>query len=84
MDANQFVFSLRNPRRNVPRAIRRVYVRIIFFYLTSVTIISLLVRSDNPSLNLKSKDASASPFVIAIKEAGIKGLPGFIKWVESD
>lgn len=69
----------RNPRRNVPRAIKRVYVRIIFFYMTSVIIISLLVPSTDPSLNLKNKDASASPFVIAIKEAGIKGLPGFVK-----
>ncbi|KIO33866.1 hypothetical protein M407DRAFT_65140 [Tulasnella calospora MUT 4182] len=68
----------KNPRRNVPRAIRRVYVRIIFFYFTSVIIISLLVPSNHPLLNFKSKDASASPFVIAIREAGIKGLPGFI------
>ncbi|KAG8905694.1 hypothetical protein FRB99_008408 [Tulasnella sp. 403] len=68
----------KNPRRNVPRAIKRVYIRIIFFYMTSVTIISVLLPSNNPSLNLKSKDASGSPFVIAIKEAGIKGLPGFI------
>lgn len=56
-----------------------MYIRIIFFYMTSVTIISLLVTSDNPSLNLKVKDAAASPFVIAIQSAGIKGLPGFIK-----
>ncbi|KAG9028958.1 hypothetical protein FRB95_005873 [Tulasnella sp. JGI-2019a] len=68
----------KNPRRNVPRAIKRVYVRIVFFYLTSVIIISLLVASNNPSLNLKEKNASASPFVIGIKEAGIKGLPGFV------
>lgn len=63
----------------MPRAIKRVYIRIIFFYMTSVTIISVLVPSTDPSLNLKVKTASASPFVIAIKEAGIKGLPGFIK-----
>ncbi|KAG8849716.1 hypothetical protein FRB96_000656 [Tulasnella sp. 330] len=68
----------KNPRRNVPRAIKRVYVRIVFFYLTSVVIISVLVASNNPWLNLKEKTASASPFVIGIKEAGIKGLPGFV------
>ncbi|KAG8937011.1 hypothetical protein FRC03_004077 [Tulasnella sp. 419] len=68
----------RNPRRNIPRAIRRVYIRIIVFYIGSVLVIALLVPSNHPGLNLKSKDASASPFVIAIREAGIKGLPGLI------
>lgn len=37
--------------------------------------IGLLVPSNNPDLNLTSGNAGASPFVIAIKQAGIKGLP---------
>ena len=66
----------KNPRWNVPRAIRRVYIRILIFYIGGVTIIGLLVPSNSPSLNLGSKTAAASPFVIAIKRSGIKSLPG--------
>ncbi|CAE6472092.1 unnamed protein product, partial [Rhizoctonia solani] len=68
----------KNPRRNLPKAIRRVYIRILLFYIGGTLIIGLLVPSDNPNLNLNSGDAAASPFVIAIKTAGIKGLPSVI------
>ncbi|EMD35788.1 hypothetical protein CERSUDRAFT_96012 [Gelatoporia subvermispora B] len=68
----------KNPRRNLPKAIRRVYVRILLFYIGGVTIIGLLVPSNNPDLNLAQANAAKSPFVIAIKTAGIKGLPHVI------
>ncbi|OCH89957.1 amino acid permease [Obba rivulosa] len=68
----------KNPRRNLPKAIRRVYVRILLFYVGGVTIIGLLVPSNNPDLNLAHANAAKSPFVIAIKTAGIKGLPHVI------
>ncbi|KAH9849824.1 amino acid permease [Lenzites betulinus] len=67
----------KNPRRNLPKAIKRVYVRILLFYIGGVTIIGLLVPSSDPSLGITS-DAAGSPFVIAIKHAGIKGLPSVI------
>ena len=66
----------KNPRRNLPRAIRRVYIRILLFYIGGVTIIGLLVPSSDPGLKLGSGTAAASPFVIAIKRSGIKVLPG--------
>ena len=66
----------KNPRRNLPRAIRRVYIRILLFYIGGVTIIGLLVPSNDPGLNLANGTAAASPFVIAIKRSGIKVLPG--------
>ncbi|KAG9106465.1 hypothetical protein FRC07_008817 [Ceratobasidium sp. 392] len=68
----------KNPRRNLPKAIRRVYIRILLFYIGGTLIIGLLVPSNHPSLNLKTGDAAASPFVIAIQTAGIKGLPSVI------
>jgi len=68
----------KNPRRNLPKAIRRVYIRILLFYIGGVTIIGLLVPSTSPSLNLAVENAAASPFVIAIQTAGIKGLPSVI------
>ncbi|KDN39184.1 hypothetical protein RSAG8_08955, partial [Rhizoctonia solani AG-8 WAC10335] len=68
----------KNPRRNLPKAIRRVYIRILLFYIGGTLIIGLLVPSDHPTLNLNSGNAAASPFVIAIQTAGIKGLPSVI------
>lgn len=68
----------KNPRRNLPRAIRRVYIRILLFYIGGTFIIGLLVPSNNPSLQLESGTAAASPFVIAMENAGIKVLPSII------
>ncbi|KZP23307.1 amino acid permease [Athelia psychrophila] len=68
----------KNPRKNLPKAIKRVYIRILSFYIGGVTVIGLLVPSSNPDLKLTSGNAAASPFVIAIKNAGIKGLPSVI------
>ncbi|EIW75831.1 amino acid transporter [Coniophora puteana RWD-64-598 SS2] len=68
----------KNPRRNLPKAISRVYFRILVFYIGGVFVIGLLVPSTDPRLNLNASDASASPFVIAIDNAGIKGLTSVI------
>ncbi|KAH7883763.1 amino acid permease [Phlebopus sp. FC_14] len=67
----------KNPRRNLPKAIRRVYIRILLFYIGGTFVIGLLVPSNNSSLQLESGTA-ASPFVIAIQTAGIKSLPSII------
>ncbi|KAF5313268.1 hypothetical protein D9619_003037 [Psilocybe cf. subviscida] len=70
----------KNPRRNLPKAIKRVYIRILLFYILGTFIIGILVPSNNADLNIKKfkGTAGASPFVIAIKNAGIKGLPSVI------
>ncbi|GAB1741437.1 hypothetical protein NU219Hw_g6669t1 [Hortaea werneckii] len=66
-----------DPRRTVPKAIRTVWVRLILFYIASAFVIGLLVSPSDPSLNLEST-AAKSPFVIAIKNAGISVLPSII------
>ncbi|KAJ7638524.1 amino acid permease [Roridomyces roridus] len=68
----------KNPRRNLPKAIKRVYIRILLFYIGGVTVIGLLVPSNDPGLNLGGGTAAGSPFVIAIKRSGIKALPSII------
>ncbi|KAF5382970.1 hypothetical protein D9757_006361 [Collybiopsis confluens] len=68
----------KNPRRNLPKAIKRVYIRILLFYIGGVWTIGWLVPSNDARLNLGSGTAAASPFVIAIQNAGIKGLPSLI------
>lgn len=54
-----------------------MFWRICLFYIVSLTIVGLLVPYDNEQLlqSSNSVDAVASPFVIAIKNAGIDGLP---------
>jgi len=68
----------KNPRRNLPKAIKRVYIRILLFYILGTAVIGLLVPYTSSGLNLGSGTAASSPFVIAIKRSGIKTLPSLI------
>ncbi|QIX00093.1 hypothetical protein AMS68_005610 [Peltaster fructicola] len=72
-----------NPRKSLPTAIKQVFWRITIFYIVSLTLVGLLVPADDPRLlnGASSADASASPFVIAIFNAGISGLPSVMNAV---
>ncbi|KAG0145568.1 hypothetical protein CROQUDRAFT_564078 [Cronartium quercuum f. sp. fusiforme G11] len=70
-----------NPRKTVPKAVTRVFYRILVFYVGSTTVVGLLVPSNNPELLGGSGDATSSPFVIAMKGAGIRLLPDLINVV---
>lgn len=73
------VGEAQNPRRNIPRAIRLTFYRIVVFYVLSVFVLGCCVAYDDPQLNLTSKTtANASPFVIAIKNASIPVLPHIV------
>ncbi|GAA5991735.1 hypothetical protein JCM11641_004847 [Rhodosporidiobolus odoratus] len=69
-----------NPRRNMPKAIRRVFFRILFFYVIGTFIMGLIVSPNDPALT-NGEGVAASPWVIAIKNAGIDGLPSVINAV---
>ncbi|RDW88366.1 putative general amino acid permease GAP1 [Coleophoma cylindrospora] len=65
-----------DPRKSVPAATKQVFWRIGIFYVLSLFIMGLIVPSDNPNLlNASGAHTKYSPFVIAIKLAGIKVLP---------
>lgn len=55
--------------------------RILFFYVMGTFVISVLVPYTEPNLLNGSGTASASPFVIAINNAGIKALPSIVNAV---
>ena len=59
------------------KAIKRVLFRIGLFYILGTLIIGMLVPYTDPRLDLNST-AAGSPFVIAIQNAGISGLPHVI------
>ncbi|KAF5380231.1 hypothetical protein D9757_008224 [Collybiopsis confluens] len=62
-----------NPRQNIPKAAKRVFARVLLFYVLSVLIISMIVPSNSATLANKTGNAAESPFVIAARLAGIKG-----------
>ncbi|MBW0498592.1 hypothetical protein O181_038307 [Austropuccinia psidii MF-1] len=68
----------KNPKRNLPKAIKRVAGRVLGFYVAGTFIVSLLVPANEPRLSLKTETGAKSPFVIAMQNAGIKGLPSVL------
>ncbi|KZF24612.1 amino acid permease [Xylona heveae TC161] len=71
-----------NPRKSLPTAIKQVFWRITLFYVVSLIIVGLLVPYNDPRLLGKSSaDAKASPFVLAIYDAGIQVLPSIMNVV---
>jgi amino acid transporter len=71
-----------NPRKTLPKAIKQVFWRICLFYLVSLTMIATLVSyKDERLIGQSSVDATASPFVIAVVNGGVKGLPSVINAV---
>lgn len=64
-----------SPRRNIGIAVRRVFWKIITLYMLSILVIGWTVPSNHPDLLKETGNAAESPFVIAMKIAGIKGLP---------
>lgn len=72
-----------NPKKDLPSATKQVFWRITLFYIVSLLLVGLLVPFNDPQLlnASSSADAAASPFVICIKNAGIKGLPSVMNVV---
>ena len=72
-----------NPRKSLPTAVKQVFWRITLFYVVSLTLVGLLVPYTEPRLlnGKSSSDAKASPFVIAIQNAQITGLPSVMNVV---
>lgn len=72
-----------NPRKTIPKATKQVFWRVLLFYIISLLMVGLLVPYTDPRLLSGSSfvDAKASPFVLAIVDAGVKGLPSVINAV---
>lgn len=70
-----------NPRKNVPKAIRQTFWRILLFFVLTILFIGILIPYDNESLLNGTTDASSSPLVIAANLAGVQALPSIINAV---
>ncbi|KAM0543256.1 hypothetical protein ACHAPJ_012402 [Fusarium lateritium] len=70
--------EVKDPHYSIPRAARHVAVRIAFFYILGAFLIGIIVDPRNADLASHTGNANSSPFVIAIKAAGIDILPSII------
>ncbi|KAM5439982.1 hypothetical protein McanCB21832_000087 [Microsporum canis] len=74
-----------NPRKNIPKAVKRVFWRILFFYVLGALFLGMLVPFNDKNLLTAQKNndpgAAASPWVIAIQRASIPVLPSIINAV---
>lgn len=71
----------KNPRKNIPKACKKVFARVFIFYILAVLIVGMIVASDDPRLNDYTGDATMSPFVIVASAAGIKAIPSVVNAV---
>ncbi|KAF2768254.1 AAT family amino acid transporter [Teratosphaeria nubilosa] len=71
-----------NPLKSIPQATKQVFWRIAIFYVVGLLMVGLIVPASDPNLlNASGSNSKYSPFVIAIKFAGIKGLPSVMNAV---
>ncbi|KAL3421573.1 general amino-acid permease gap1 [Phlyctema vagabunda] len=71
------VGEAQHPGYNLPRAVRTLMWRIFIFYVVSMLFLTFVVRYNSESL-VGGSNANSSPFVLAVREAGITGIPDFL------
>lgn len=64
-----------NPRKTVPRAINRVFFRILIFYILSILFLGMLVPYNDKGFDSTDSYVSSSPFIISILNSGTRVLP---------
>ncbi|TXT04301.1 hypothetical protein VHUM_04188 [Vanrija humicola] len=76
------VGEAKNPRKTIPSAVKKTFFRISFFFVFGTFVVGLVADSTSDLLATAAKNShgssSASPWVVAIKLANIKVLPGII------
>ena len=74
-----------NPRSNIPKAARRVFWRILTFYVLGSLAIGVLIPYNDERLlgaqKAHAPGAAASPWVISIYRAGVPVLPSIVNTV---
>ncbi|KAJ5354908.1 hypothetical protein N7541_005952 [Penicillium brevicompactum] len=66
-----------SPRFSMAHATKLVPFRVNFIYIISVVFITILVPSDDSRL-LGGSGVAASPFIIAVQDSGIPGIPSLL------
>ena len=70
--------EMKNPRKNLPVASRRFFYRLVVFYFLGSLAIGAICNPNAEGLTSGAGNANASPWVIGIRDAGIKVLPSIV------
>ncbi|TVY78365.1 Proline-specific permease [Lachnellula suecica] len=70
--------EMKSPRRNLPKAAKRYFYRLVFFYIGSVLAIGIICPFNDARLTDGGVGAKSSAFVVGIADAGISGLGSVI------
>ncbi|KAH8665945.1 proline transporter [Tricladium varicosporioides] len=70
--------EMKSPRRNLPKAAKRYFARLVFFYIGSVLAIGIICPFNDARLTSGGVGAKSSAFVVGIADAGIHGLGSVI------
>ncbi|WP_238322755.1 amino acid permease [Gorillibacterium massiliense] len=61
-----------NPKENVPRAVRTIFWRILFFYILAIFVIGMLIPFNDGKLAISDiEQITMSPFTIVFEKVGI-------------
>lgn len=61
-----------DPGKNIPRAVRQVFWRILLFYVLAIAVIGILLPYTDPNLlNTELNDIGVSPFTLVFQRAGL-------------
>ncbi|MDR1862002.1 MAG: amino acid permease [Candidatus Ancillula sp.] len=58
-----------DPKKNVPKAVRQIFWRIVLFYMLSIFVIGTLIPYTNENLSLE--DVAVSPYTLVFSQIGI-------------
>jgi amino acid transporter len=70
--------EVKYPRKTIFTACKRVFYRVSILMCTTAFCLTLIVPSNNKQIANSSGNASSSPFVVAMNNAGIKVLPHLV------
>lgn len=60
-----------DPEKNIPKAMRQVFWRILLFYVLAIFVISMIIPYTDPRLLNENEDISVSPFTLVFQNAGL-------------
>ncbi|KAG2733896.1 hypothetical protein G9P44_003421 [Scheffersomyces stipitis] len=73
--------EVRYPRRSVFKACKRIFFRVTILMILAAFSLTLIVSPEDKNITSGSGNAKSSPFVVAIKNAGIPALPHIVNAV---
>lgn len=72
----------KDPGKNIPRAIRTIFWRILLFYIGAIIVIGFLIPYTDPNLlDSSEENISVSPFTLIFEKAGVLGAASLMNAV---